>query len=569
MSVNNYQNSLFPGRAKARFMTNKEILIFFVVFILLLVVGLTSVGDYGLSSDEYVQRMTGYGAFKYLIGDPGLNDYGDRFYGTAFELPLIFLEFLLNPETFRDVFFTRHYATFLFFYFSCIVFYFLSRRLLKSWPMAFIAVGMLILNPRIFAHAFYNSKDIIFMGQFVIAFFTMTVFMRKSSVFNSLLHATASACLVDVRLIGIIIPAFTLFWTALQFVQKRQATLLFKRIMLFLPVFVLLTIVFWPYLWPAPLNNFIEAFRYMSRHPTVVDVFYLGAHYKSNALPWHYIPVWMVITIPPVYSFCFCLGVIRIITEMTKSRKIFLLNKTESLLLLAWFFGPIIVLIALKATIYDAWRHLFFVYPAFVIIGVKGIKMLWTVASRHGIKKRFFLRSSLVLCLSFNMIFVLAFMVRYHPHGNVYFNIIAGGDYNRVKDKFEMDYWGLSYRQALEKILKVDDREKITVFAPNDSCFLNLCILPEKQRQRIWYVSDIKYADYYLTNYRWDNIVKNLDEEIFSIVVKGAKIISVFRLKQTGAEKNANQAIGTVREKDLILDHDLEVEIDRSLYNPL
>jgi hypothetical protein len=40
----------------------------------------------------------------------------------------------------------------------------------------------------------------------------------------------------------------------------------------------------------------------------------------------------------------------------------------------------------------------------------------------------------------------LVFLVRYHPQGNVFFNRLAGDGMRTVRDRFEVDYWGLSYR---------------------------------------------------------------------------------------------------------------------------
>ncbi len=48
---------------------------------------------------------------------------------------------------------------------------------------------------------------------------------------------------------------------------------------------------------------------------------------------------------------------------------------------------------------------------------------------------------------------VFFFMIRNHPHQNVYFNELVGG-VNGADGKFDMDYWGLSYKQLYEKLLK-------------------------------------------------------------------------------------------------------------------
>ena len=51
-------------------------------------------------------------------------------------------------------------------------------------------------------------------------------------------------------------------------------------------------------------------------------------------------------------------------------------------------------------------------------------------------------------------------MIKDHPHQNVYFNFIPG---KNIQTKFELDYWGLSNKQALEYILKNDSNNVIKI----------------------------------------------------------------------------------------------------------
>ena len=37
-------------------------------------------------------------------------------------------------------------------------------------------------------------------------------------------------------------------------------------------------------------------------------------------------------------------------------------------------------------------------------------------------------------------------MIKIHPYQYAYFNFLAGKDFNK---KFEMDYWGLSYKENI------------------------------------------------------------------------------------------------------------------------
>src|SRR5258708_19757087 len=46
----------------------------------------------------------------------------------------------------------------------------------------------------------------------------------------------------------------------------------------------------------------------MSRFRFDHDILYMGAFVRSTKLPWHYIPVWVSITTPPLYLLLFAAG---------------------------------------------------------------------------------------------------------------------------------------------------------------------------------------------------------------------------------------------------------------------
>ena len=95
-------------------------------------------------------------------------------------------------------------------------------------------------------------------------------------------------------------------------------------------------------------------------------------------------------------------------------------------------------------------------------------------------------------------------MVRAHPLQNVYFNILAGSNW---KDRFDVDYWGLSNRQGLEYIAKNDQRSLIKVIAGSNLALDGaLRILKPADRARIIDIEWMGDADYIITNYR-NNLV--------------------------------------------------------------
>jgi hypothetical protein len=65
----------------------------------------------------------------------------------------------------------------------------------------------------------------------------------------------------------------------------------------------------------------------------------------------------------------------------------------------------------------------------------------------------------------------------------VYFNEYLRISQGQLHNRWEMDYWGLGYRTALEKLLEKHDTLK--VYAWDQGIELNKRILPKTQRVRV------------------------------------------------------------------------------------
>ena len=89
-------------------------------------------------------------------------------------------------------------------------------------------------------------------------------------------------------------------------------------------------------------------------------------------------------------------------------------------------------------------------------------------------------------------------MIKDHPHQNVYFNFLAGKD---IQTKFELDYWGLSNKQALEYILKNDNKNVLKIGSAGSISLENSKqILSPLDKDRIS-ISKNTESDYIIDNY--------------------------------------------------------------------
>jgi len=249
-----------------------------------------------------------------------------------------------------------------------------------------------------------------------------------------------------------------------------------------------------------------------------------------NNLPWHYIPVWVLITTPLQYLVLAGCGFLSAGWDILANFGKNLWPYRRSILIIAaWGILPVAAVILLESVLYDGWRQLFFIYPAIILFAVLGLQALFRWFANH-LSYRVTAIVSLMVVAAV-IIPPMWVMVNTHPHQNVYFNRLGGEDMARVKRHFELDYWGLSYKQGLEYILANDPFDIIDVAVANRPGRINAHILPAEQAARLHFVVDSETADYFLTNYRYHPEPYEYPDEIFSIEIGNASILSVFRLQ--------------------------------------
>jgi hypothetical protein len=124
-------------------------------------------------------------------------------------------------------------------------------------------------------------------------------------------------------------------------------------------------------------------------------------------------------------------------------------------------------------------------------------------------------------------------MVRTHPYQHVYFNALVGG-IRGADGWFDLDYWGLSYKAALEYILRQDHDPSVAVSAYSRPGRSNAEILPAKERERLEFVDDPYEATYFLTHERWNRLHYRPSEEFYAVRIDGVRIMLV--LKETTAD---------------------------------
>jgi hypothetical protein len=523
-----------------------------VLFGALLVTGLCITRDYGTYIDEFTNHYFGVRWYDYAYNVlvkgaplvlPATVTEHDVVHGPFIEMAFALLENkVIHLPDIREIVFFRHYGTWMIFYLSVICFYFLAKKLFARGWLALLASAFLVIHPRIFSHAFYDSVDIPLLSFYIFGLATLFRLLEKRTLGSLCLHAIVCGMLIDIRVIGAVIPGLTLVLLLVELIRPRDSAdrlgRRFARIGIYSVLVTATTVAFWPYLWANPLMRVLDVIRQTPKVAWDGSVLYMGDFIKANNLPWHYIPVWIAITTPIAYTVFFVIGLAGGLGAFLSNSRRFYRQRLHELVVMAAVLLPVLAVILSKAVIFDSWRHLFFIYPAFVLVSIAGIKQSGREIDAHfkG-RARVGLHGAIGLFVAGNILMAGWFMIKNHPYENVYFNRLAGRSMAQIKDRFDLDYWGLSYRNALEYVVDHDPDKIIRVCdAMKVLPLINTIMLAPADRARVQPVG-FGEAKYVFTTFRGLKAGYPSLQEYFSIKVGGERIVCVYKKEPGGAAK--------------------------------
>lgn len=500
-----------------------------ILFCIMLIIALISFKKYGVSWDESMQHETGIISYNYVFSnDSALLTWHDREYGVAFELPLIMLEKIFHLTDKRDIYLMRHLVTHLFYLLGCYFIFLIINSLYKNKLLASIGFFLLILHPRIYSHSFFNTKDLPFLSMYIIVIYYLIRAFDKRSTLNYIILGICTGLLINIRIAGVIMVATTLFLFIIDFFKKEKKwNILLAHALIFITLTCLTLYATWPYLWNKPLNNFSSAFKNMSQFEWNNLVLFGGELIKAPKLNWIYIPTWFSISTPILYILLGVVGILLLFAKIIKSPLSFFNDRTvkHNLLFFGYFIAPLLAIFIFHSVTYDEWRQLYFIYPSFVLLIVYGLYTLMKA------RKKVFISIFALLVLTF--VTTSNFMIKYFPLQHVYFNnIFMFSTPEHIRKSYEQDYWGVSYKDALEYILAADTSSTIKVSVANYPGYFNAKTLRPSERERIKLVGR-EEATYFITEYRFhpQDYIEYKDCKFYARKIKNNTIYEIFKLK--------------------------------------
>ena len=538
-------------------------------------VGLAIFDDYGAATDEWSQRHVGETALAfYSGGEVETRFHNQRFYGAAFELPLVLAERALGLEDTRDILLSRRLLTHLFFLVGGAFVWLLARRMFGSRALALAAMLIFLLHPRIYAHSFFNSKDPVFLSMFAIALYAIHRAFRRDSLSAFAVCGAAVGLLVGVRILGFALFAAVLAMRGADFVSAALAGAGKTRAALSAAAFALaaipIALLAMPLLLGEPLA-FFDGFGELSRHPTIlISQLFMGEIVDSGDNPRFYTHVWMAITTPPIALALAVLGVGAVLWSGAR-RPLEALANSElrfRLLLAACLILTLTAFAVIKPVAIEDWRHAYFLHAPMCLLAVCGLDAMARAARRLGGRRRLLAgilgerapASAAVAAASIGAIAALGIgltafeTASIHPFQYLYFNRFVDRDAPEyLRTQYDMSYWGISNLQALEFLLDEYPDGAVRVKTHWPPAEHSMRILPKADRERV-----IRYgfADFYVTHYREHIQTGVLYSEPFApalheLRVYGSAIMSVLAVNPAHAGDEAAAAYREIRRETL------------------
>ena len=463
--------------------------------------GALAFGDYGTVADAKLQRLIGHLTLDYLAGrSDELLALKDQHYGVAFETPLALAERALGLEDSRNIYRLRHLLTHLFFIAGAFFAALLAWRMTGSRGLALFALLLFLLHPRLYAHSFFNSKDLPFLSMFMIALYFLHRAFRRDTLGAFILCGMAVGLLSNIRIMGLMLFPAVIAMRGLDFGYEFRRPGRRRHLLITAAAFVLAALLTlyatWPWLWGDPLARFAEAFAETINFRHYGTALFRGELVAFQSPPWDYIPVWIALTTPPAALLLALAGAGTALYRSLAQPGGRLRNTARRFELLLAFLVilQLIANVALDSTLYDDWRHMYFLYAPLCLLAALGMQGLLEAAGR--LPRRAFrigggraisggpavFRGAVYGVAAVGLVSAAIQMGQLHPFQNLYFNFLSDRQTPEyLNSQYHLNYWRVWERQHLEYLLqRYPDAALRLPFAQ-----ANFALLPEAQRQRV------------------------------------------------------------------------------------
>jgi hypothetical protein len=321
---------------------------------------------------------------------------------------------------------------------------------------ALVGLVFLALYPRFWGDLHTNVKDITTAACYALSIYLAWRAVNQRKFTDILLAGIVCGITFNFKVNAIFIPVIVGAWTLWLLISPAKKYLknpinswknnVIAPIGFYFIVAALSAFGIWAIFWTDPYDHLAYLIRFFQYNTINMEVLLGGNWYCSGVnIPWYY-PFWYlaIVTPLPILGF-FLIGLIRLIGQIWK-------NPIAALMVL-WFIIPLVRFFLPSSSVIDGIRHFEEVIFPLCAIAAIGCNFLVEVsqkilASRIKPKIQFTIHYSLFIIL---VIYLIYPIIVYHPYQLSYFNELVGG-INGAYGKYDMDYWGISQKQAVQWI---------------------------------------------------------------------------------------------------------------------
>ena len=538
--------------------------IFLIIFYFFgLIVGFIIFKDYGIHIEEKYHRLNGHYWLNYIskifnlselqsiteykiskIYDYTLSQvsYYNK-WGVIFDVPVAFLEILLNLEKINEIYYFKHLLSYVVFLTGSFFFFKILELRYKNFYLSFLGLILYLTTPRIFGDSFLY-KDTLFLSIFTITLFFFLKSIINLNYTNLILFSLFSALSFNLKIFTILIPIiFSIILIIQNFFNKKNLFFL-NKFLFYLLFFLTFTFIFWPYLWESPIKNFVELFASARKDLIDVRILYFNEYIQNTLLPSSYLINWLFISSPIFQNLLFILGFVSCGSRIVR-RLISIENKMDfhdlwrgekekvDFIFFFIFISFLLFFLVLNAPFYNGWRLVYFFNFFVIFFAVNFLFYLKLIFKKRKLYKIFSISIFLIL-ISYNSFNLIS----YHPFQSIYFNNFLT---KNIINGFEGDYYGISTKHFFNKILEIDKRKKIKIaVASHTPLQRGLEAFPVNIQKRFEIVGqEYVIADYiYKNNISEVNINLNKKYEIpknfskiYEFNIKKLLIYEIYKLK--------------------------------------
>jgi len=400
-----------------------------------------------------------------------------------------------------------------------------------------IAAASLTLYPLFFAESHFNIKDPVESGFYALTILFGYASIRRNSPRLALLVGLFGGLALGTKLNALFAFGTLFIWCIIIFRKKlfrsrRPLSIATTLVLVASPLIALAVVMlFWPYLWSSPIDHGLEILKYYKEIGYTVS--YQPPSFLLFGMINTYVWKWVLFTTPLVTLGLSFFGLWYALTHWRKEKY------AQSLLIIFWFFVPLIRVSMPRAGIYGGLRQIMEYIPAMAILaGIGGRELVRLLEKKIAKGRKMFVFRLAVL--SFFLPITLK-LISTHPNQNVYFNPLIGGLRGAKQQNFPD--WGVTlgsvYQQGVDWLnLHAEPGANLTLVKGLLSNVPSIKLRKDIHFGEQYYSGTSKKGEYVMEvfDYYWTRDVSQEKRKYFAtlipvhqVIVEGVPILMIWK----------------------------------------